>query len=113
MQVTYRIIWQTTYPILLSLFVEQLIGITDTAFLGHLGEVELAASALAGVCYLILYVIGSGFGVGLQILIARLNGEEDRSEIRNIFGTGICFLLALSPWLSTCGVLTGGRRLYN
>lgn len=96
MQVTYRTIWQTTYPILLSLFVEQLIGITDTAFLGHLGEVELAASALAGVCYMILYVIGSGFGVGLQILIARLNGEEDRNEIRNIFGTGICFLLALS-----------------
>lgn len=96
MQVTYRTIWQTTYPILLSLFVEQLIGITDTAFLGHLGEVELAASALAGVCYLILYVIGSGFGVGLQILIARLNGEKERNEIRNIFGTGVCFLLALS-----------------
>ncbi|WP_300703915.1 MATE family efflux transporter [Bacteroides sp.] len=96
MQVTYRTIWQTTYPILLSLLVEQLIGITDTAFLGHLGEVELAASALAGVCYLILYVIGSGFGVGLQILIARLNGKKDQNEIRNIFGTGIYFLLVLS-----------------
>lgn len=96
MQVTYRTIWQTTYPILLSLFVEQLIGIADTAFLGHLGEVELAASALAGVCYLILYVIGSGFVVGLQILIARLNGEKERNEIRNIFGTGIYFLLVLS-----------------
>lgn len=96
MTVTYRTIRQTAYPILLSLFVEQFIGITDTAFLGHLGEVELAASALAGVCYLILYAIGSGFGVGLQILISRLNGQEERNAIRDTFGTGISFLLVLS-----------------
>lgn len=96
MPVTYRTIWQTAYPLLLSLLVEQFIGITDTAFLGHLGEVELAASALAGVCYLILYVIGSGFGVGLQILISRLNGQKERNAIRDIFGTGIFFLLVLS-----------------
>ena len=46
---SYRHIWKVAYPILVSLIMEQLLGMTDTAFLGRVGEVELAASAIAGV----------------------------------------------------------------
>lgn len=49
---SYRSIWLMAYPILISLIMEQMIGITDTAFLGRVGEVELGASAIAGVYYL-------------------------------------------------------------
>ena len=35
---------------------EQLINITDAIFLGHVGEVELGASALASVYYLAIYI---------------------------------------------------------
>ena len=38
---TYKEIWIIAYPILISLIMEQLIGMTDTAFLGRVGEVEL------------------------------------------------------------------------
>ena len=49
MQTTYtnREIWHIAYPILISLLMEQLIGMTDTAFLGRVGEVgaeRIAAS---------------------------------------------------------------------
>ena len=60
-------IWKIAYPILISLIMEQLIGITDTAFLGRVGEVELGASAIAGVYYLAIFMIGFGFTVGSQI----------------------------------------------
>ena len=33
---------------------EHMIGLTDTAYLGRVGEVELGASALAGVYYLVI-----------------------------------------------------------
>ena len=46
---TDRDIWRIAYPILISLLMEQMIGMTDTAFLGRVGEVELGASAIAGV----------------------------------------------------------------
>ena len=46
---TYKQIWMIAYPILISLLMEQMIGMTDTAFLGRVGEVELGASAIAGV----------------------------------------------------------------
>ena len=44
---TYKQIWTIAYPILISLIMEQLIGMTDTAFLGRVGEIELGASAIA------------------------------------------------------------------
>ena len=44
---SYRHIWMVAYPILISLIMEQMIGMTDTAFLGRVGEVELGASAIA------------------------------------------------------------------
>ena len=43
---TYKQIWLIAYPILISLLMEQMIGMTDTAFLGRVGEVELGASAI-------------------------------------------------------------------
>ena len=63
------------YPILISTLIEQLIGMTDTAFLGRVSEVALGASALAGVYYMVLFMIGLGFSIGVQIIIGRRNGE--------------------------------------
>lgn len=40
-----------TYPIMISLIMEQFIEITDTAFLGRVGEIELGVLAIAGVYY--------------------------------------------------------------
>ena len=72
---SYRKIWMIAYPILISTLIEQLIGMTDTAFLGRVSEVALGASALAGVYYMVLFMIGLGFSIGVQIIIGRRNGE--------------------------------------
>ena len=45
---TYKQIGGITFPILISLLMEMMIGVTDTAFLGRVGEIELGASAIAG-----------------------------------------------------------------
>ena len=57
-------IWRISLPILVSLFVQNLINITDTAFMGRVGQVELGASALAGVLYLAFYMVTFGFSTG-------------------------------------------------
>lgn len=89
-------IWKIAYPILISLIMEQLIGMTDTAFLGRVGEVELGASAIAGVYYLAIFMLGFGFSIGAQILIARRNGEQNYHHIGIIFYQGLYFLLAMA-----------------
>lgn len=93
---SYKEIWHIAYPILISLIIQQMIGLTDTAFLGRVGEVELGASAIAGVFYIAIYMLGFGFSVGTQILIARRNGAGRCSEIGNIFYQGVYFQIALS-----------------
>ena len=61
---TNKQIWMIAYPILISLLMEQMIGMTDTAFLGRVGEVELGASAIAGVFYMVIY-----FQIGLAAVM--------------------------------------------
>ena len=59
MQYSNKEILKITFPVMVSLLMEHLIGLTDTAYLGRVGEVELGASALAGVYYLVIICWGS------------------------------------------------------
>jgi putative MATE family efflux protein len=93
---TNKDILRVAYPIFLSYLAQNVVNVTDTAFLGRVGEVELGASALAGVFYMMLFMIGLGFSVGSQILIARRNGEQNFNKIGEIFHHGLVFLLILA-----------------
>ena len=93
---TNKDILRVAYPIFLSFLAQNVVNVTDTAFLGRVGEVELGASALAGVFYMTLFMIGLGFSVGSQILIARRNGEQNQDKIGEIFHHGLVFLLVLA-----------------
>ncbi len=93
---SYRQIWSVAFPILVSVLMEQLIGMTDTAFLGRVGEVELGASALGGILYISVFMLGMGFSVGAQVLMARRNGEGNYAQIGNIFYHSVAFLLAMA-----------------
>lgn len=52
--------------------------------------------ALAGVYYMIIFLIAFGFSIGAQILIGRRNGEGNYKQIGSIFYQGVVFLLSLA-----------------
>ena len=119
---SYRNIWKVAYPILISLVMEQMIGLTDTAFLGRVGEIELGASAIAIVYYMVLFMIGFGFSLGAQIIIGRRNGEGNFRDTGKIFWNGLYFVLGLSgiiillselfsPWLM--GMMVSSEAIYT
>ena len=99
MNYTYKNIWLIAFPVMMSILIEQLINITDALFLGHVGDVELGASALAGIWFLAIYMLGFGFSLGLQVIIARRNGEQRYSETGKTFFQGFSFLLSLAAVL--------------
>ena len=105
MNYTYKQIWLIILPVMMSVLMEQLINITDAVFLGHVGEVELGASALAGIYYLATYMLGFGFSIGLQVMIARRNGEQNYAETGRTFFQGLFFLSGLA--LSLCLLIQG------
>ena len=92
---------------------EHMIGLTDTAYLGRVGEVELGASALAGVYYLVIYMLGFGFSVGAQVLMARRNGEGEYERIGEVFTQGGLFLFLLAAVLFTASNLLTPHLLHR
>lgn len=92
----YKHIWNISYPIILGGVAQTIINITDSAFLGRVSEVALGASAIAGLLYVTFMMLGYGFGVGVQIIIARLNGEKKYHEMGNVLDHSLYFLLSLS-----------------
>lgn len=89
-------IWQVTYPIILTLVAQNIINVTDTAFLGRVGEIELGASALAGIFYIAIFMLGYGFSTGTQIMIGRRNGEKEYAQVGQIFDQSNYFFVALA-----------------
>ena len=96
MQYSNKDIWDVSYPILLALLAQNVINVTDTAFLGHVGEVELGASAMGGLLYICIFTVAFGFSTGSQIMIARRNGEGRYRDVGPVMMQGCLFLLAMA-----------------
>lgn len=93
---SYKSIWKISFPIILSGVAQNIVNVTDTAFLGRLGIIELGAAGNAGIFYYVLMVFGMGFTIGTQIIIGRRNGEGNIKAIGGLFNNGLFFLLPLA-----------------
>ncbi len=107
---TVKKIWNISWPIMISLVAQNIVNVTDTAFLGHVGAVELGASAIGGLFYVTLFMVAYGFTTGVQILIARRHGEKDYPAIGMIFDNGFYFL-GISTGLITLLIVLFGAQL--
>jgi putative MATE family efflux protein len=74
---TYRKILLTAGPIILGSLAENIINVTDTAFVGRLGETSLGAVGMGSLYYYTFVLLAIGLAVGSQIIIGRRNGEKD------------------------------------
>jgi putative MATE family efflux protein len=76
-----------------------MIIVVDTAFLGRVGEIELGASAIGGLFYVCLFIVGFGFASGAQILIGRRNGEGNFLQIGSYFDHSLYFLITIGIFI--------------
>lgn len=94
-----KYIWEISYPIILGMLAQNVINVTDVAFLGRVGEVEPGASAIGGLFYIVIFMLGLGFGSGAQILMARRNGEKNYAEIGSIMDHSLYFLVGMAVFI--------------
>ncbi len=104
---SYKDIWKISYPLIIGGMAQAVINVTDSAFLGRVSEVAMGASAISGLFFILLLMLGLGFGIGAQIIIARLDGEQKQSEIGGIAHQSLYFLVALSLVLIAICLFTG------
>ncbi len=93
---SYRDIWRMAYPVMLGGLAVTVLNVIDTVFLGRIGETELGASALGGIFYFVMVMVGAALGIGTQILIARRAGEKNNAAIGEIFDHSFYLMLGLS-----------------
>ena len=108
---TTRTIWDIAWPIMLSLVAQNIVNVTDTAFLGRVGEIELGASAIGGLLYTTIFMVAFGFTTGVQILVARRNGEKNYLAIGRIFDNSFYFLGITSLVITSVVILFGPALL--
>ncbi len=65
------------FPIIVGQVSQMLIGLTDSAFIGRVGKVELAAAAFTHGIFNIFYVVGLGLLLGTGVFTARDHGAGD------------------------------------
>ena len=106
-----RTIWDIAWPIMLSLVAQNIVNVTDTAFLGRVGEIELGASAIGGLLYTTIFMVAFGFTTGVQILVARRNGEKNYLAIGRIFDNSFYFLGITSLVITLVVILFGPSLL--
>lgn len=99
MTYSYKDIWKVCMPIMLGLLTQNVMQITNTIFLGRVGEVQFGAAGLAGIYYIAFFMLGFGFSIGAQIMIGRRNGEQKYDQIGTIVIQGMMFLLVFASLL--------------
>lgn len=96
---TTRSIIALALPIMAGNLAQTIITFVDTAFLGHLGQVELGAAMMAGLYYYVFSTLAWGFATGIQIIVARRFGENNLHEVGAVFKHGLLVVAALSVLL--------------
>ena len=94
-------------PVTLGTLTFTLLTVVDTAMLGRLGAVPLAASGVAGVLFFAITFPLSGVSIGVQTLVARRFGEGAPARCGEVFNTGVLLAIALgtplviaAPWIA-------------
>lgn len=95
---SYRQIWKMALPISFAILIPQVNFFINTIFLSHYtaDDDALAVGGITGVYYLIFAAIGYGLNNGLQTLIARRAGQEQRAEIGKLFTQAVWIGIGLS-----------------
>jgi MATE family multidrug resistance protein len=79
-------------PLIGSHLAGMMLHVTDTVLMGRYGVAELAAVTLAGSCFFIVFILGSGFAQALMPLVAVAVGKGDETEV--------CRDTRMALWLS-------------
>ncbi len=81
-------------PIVVGQVSQMMMGVMDSAMIGHSGTVPLAASAFGSNVFNIFYVVGIGLMVPVSILVARARGAQQPGEAAEYLRHGCALALA-------------------
>ncbi len=111
--VTYRKVWAVAWPIIIANSTTPMLGLVDTAIIGHIGEAApLGGIALGSLVFNFLYW---GFGflrMGTTGFTAQAVGANDEMEIRASLGRAGLIALGFGLLIVLCQTPIAGAAFY-
>ena len=93
-------------PIIISMMLQALYNIVDSAFVSNMegGEQALNALTLAFPVQMLMVAIGIGTGVGVNVLLARSLGEGNKEKASTVAGNGVFLGIVITVVFMLFGV---------
>ena len=92
-----RLIITISFPIMLSMLVQALYNIVDSAFVARISEDALTAVSLAFPVQLLMIAVATGTGVGVNALLSRRLGQKEANAVAaNGVLLSVCFWLVFA-----------------
>ncbi len=87
-----KLIWSMGLPMIISMILQSVYNIVDTAFVINMGEDGVAGNLALTYAFpiqLLIIAIGVGTGIGLNAMLSKKLGEKDIEGLKKIVGNGI------------------------
>ena len=92
-----RLLITMSFPVMLSMLVQALYNIVDSAFVARISESALTAVSLAFPVQLLMVAIATGTGVGINAVLSRRLGQKRQADADAVAMNGV--FLAVLCWL--------------
>ena len=81
-RVLHKAVWHIAWPSVITMMLQTLNALMDTAFVGHLpySQQALAATGIGGQAFFLLISLAMGISVGSAALVARFVGAQERDN---------------------------------
>ncbi|MDF2881212.1 MAG: putative efflux family protein [Clostridiaceae bacterium] len=93
-------IFQLSWPVMLGMILQSLLGTVDTYFISQLGTSQSAAASLSNSATSVIFVISTLVSSGTIALVSRSFGEGDMDSVRKFSGESIMLSLIIGGILS-------------
>lgn len=108
----WKAIFTLTIPMIIGSIVSMVYNLSDTYFVGALGDsVQNAAITLAAPAMTLFYAVTNLFGIGASSLMSRALGLKDGETVRRASATGIYFALFFAALLSAVTLIFNRETL--
>ncbi len=96
---TSALLWKLGLPMILSMILQALYNVVDTAFVINMGEDGVFANLALTYAFpiqILMIAVGVGTGVGINAMLSRSLGEGDKRKASKVAGNGIFLGLLLT-----------------
>lgn len=104
-------VWNLSWPIVSSYFLQTLVSLVDIKMVGVLGQENIAALGLANSAIFVVLMIMMGMTVGSTALVARYVGEKSKEKMELVIQNSFILAVLLAVILTVGGTIFSAQIL--